>query len=67
MKEGEADALEKTMNLEWRFGKYKGRKMEDLPSSYLKWAAENFSNDTWAAACSLIWNYRKETDTHKED
>jgi len=67
MKNGEADFINATLNLVWNFGKYKGWKMDELPSSYLKWASENFSNDTWAAACDVVWNYREQTGTHRED
>lgn len=66
MKSGEAEVIERTLNLKWPFGKYKGQRLEDIPSGYIRWAAENFNNNTWAAACDLVWRYREQTGSHVE-
>jgi len=64
MKPSEAKVLEKTMGLVWPFGKFKGIKIEDIPSSYLKWASTGVSNDTWSTAADIIWNYRESIGIH---
>jgi len=47
------------------FGKYSGHDIEDIPSSYCKWAAENHDDD-WATLFDEEWNWREETGGHFE-
>lgn len=46
------------------FGKYKGRAMEDIPSDYLHWLAENMDIDRIATAADEEYNYRDLTNGH---
>lgn len=48
-------------------GKHKGRAVEDLPSSYLRWVAENFEDDDIATAADEEYRYRTDHDCHFED
>jgi hypothetical protein len=48
------------------FGKYSGHDIEDIPSSYCKWAAENLDDDDWATLFDEEWNWREETGGHFE-
>ena len=49
------------------FGKYKGTNIEDLPSSYLKWLAENCDNDEICEAADEEYRWRKDNNGHFED
>jgi hypothetical protein len=54
------------------FGRYKGKPIHEVPSSYLLWAAENWNEDrpfvaAVVKACDDEWQYREKTNTHIED
>jgi len=51
------------------FGEYRGWKIEDIPSSYLKYAAENWGEDTdmrkaLVAECDKEWQHRERYNRH---
>ncbi len=46
------------------YGKHKGEKIEDIPSSYLKWVAENFDDDIIATAADGEYRARTDFDEH---
>jgi hypothetical protein len=46
------------------FGKYKGEDIEDVPSDYLKWLAENFDNEEVALAAEDEYNFREVNNKH---
>jgi len=49
------------------FGKYKGKDLEDIPSSYLKWLAENCENDDIATKADEEYRWRSDHRKHFED
>ena len=56
------------MRMPW--GKYKGQPIEDLPSSYLRWLAENVdeSNPRNKAVCLAAdaeWQWRERNGEHR--
>lgn len=51
------------------YGKFKGKEIEDIPSWYLKWIAEQFNEkDRLGSAICLAadteWQYREQYDEH---
>ena len=52
----------------WMFGKqYYGRRMDKVPSSYLKWASENLKIDKFATIADEEWQWREKYNEHVED
>lgn len=49
------------------FGKYKGKDLEEIPSGYLKWLAENCEDDEVATAADDEYNWRTDHNKHFED
>lgn len=49
------------------FGKHKGKDIEDIPSGYLKWLAENCEDDEIATAADQEYSFRTDHNTHFED
>jgi len=52
-------------------GKFYGLDIEDIPSSYLRWVAENWKERTAqdkavCAAADKEWSFREKTGTHFE-
>lgn len=45
--------------------KFKGERMGDLPSNFLKWIAENATDDSLAEAADKEYDYREMTDSHE--
>lgn len=50
-------------------GVHKGKKIEEIPSDYLKWMAENWSEGTTAdkllcGAADQEWNWREKHNEH---
>ena len=48
------------------WGKFKGYKIHTLPSSYLKWLAENCEDEVICCAADLEWQERERYNTHLE-
>lgn len=46
------------------WGKYKNKTMEEIPSGYLKWLAENAKDDDVAEAADTEYNWRSEWKRH---
>ena len=70
MKEGMATRIANCERMPVNFGKYKPKNITfgQLPSSYLKYIAENFDNDDpKCIAADMIWNHREETGAHVDD
>ena len=54
------------------YGKFKNKPIEELPSSYLKWLAENIydeykKEDSLCLAADKEYSYREKTECHFED
>jgi hypothetical protein len=49
------------------FGKHKGTRIGDLPSSYLHWLAENCENEDICAAADEEYRWRTDNNAHFED
>ena len=49
------------------FGKYRGKLISDLPSSYLKWLAENSEDETVCKAADEEYRWRSDNNAHFED
>lgn len=50
------------MKMPW--GKHKGEDIEDIPSDYLRWLAENCDNERIAETADAEWDFREKTNTH---
>lgn len=50
--------------MEMPWGKHRGKDIEDVPSDYLKWLAENCDNEPLAVAADEEWDFRERTNTH---
>ena len=60
------------MSLKMPFGKCKGRDIDDIPSSYLKWVAENFEESTpqkkaLVEAADKEYQYREKNGIHWDE
>lgn len=53
-------------NVLWPFGpeKYKNKRIDSLPSRFLRWVAENSFNDSLATAASEEWEFREKHNQH---
>lgn len=49
------------------FGKHKGTRIGDLPSSYLRWLAENCERDDICTAADEEYRWRTDNNAHQED
>ena len=49
------------------WGKYVNKDIEDLPSSYLKWLAENCDDDEIAEAADEEYRWRETHNQHLRD
>ena len=47
------------------FGKHKGKEIEDMPSDYLLWLAQNCDNDLIATEADEEWQYREHYNCHR--
>jgi len=52
---------------EMPFGKHQGKKFYEIPSDYLKWAAENIDNEDIACAADDEWQHREHYGQHFYD
>ncbi len=46
------------------FGKHAGKPIVDIPSDYLKWAAENMDQEDVCQACDKEWSFREKFNNH---
>jgi len=49
------------------FGKFKGRMIEEIPSSYLRWLAENAHEEDVAQEADAEYVYRTDHHGHFEE
>jgi len=63
----EVRAIERADRYVMPWGKYKGKRMEKLPSSYLLWIAENVKDDMICTNADIIYRYREGTGEHFEE
>ncbi|MGH8373262.1 MAG: putative quorum-sensing-regulated virulence factor [Gammaproteobacteria bacterium] len=49
------------------FGKHKGKTIEDLPSSYLHWLAENCEDEDICAAADEEYRWRSDNNAHESE
>jgi len=49
------------------FGKYKGKTIEQIPSSYLKWLAENCEDETICSVADEEYRIRTNYNDHWEE
>lgn len=52
--------------MEMPWGKYKGKAMFEIPSSYLLWMAQNVDNEKICAAADREWQWREKHNNHWE-
>ena len=57
----------KTNKLVMPVGRYKDKEMVDIPSSYLKWIAENFRNGRICYAADEEFQLREKFNNHWEE
>ena len=50
------------MKMPW--GKHKGKDLEDIPSSYIKWLSEECDNETIAEEADEEWQFRERFNNH---
>ena len=53
------------MQMPW--GKHRGKFIDDLPSSYLRWLAENCDDDAICEAADEEYTWRTDHNAHRED
>jgi len=53
--------------IEMPYGKFKGKIMEEIPSKYLHWVAENFDNEDICEAADKEWQWREKYNQHWEE
>ena len=46
------------------FGKHKGEELDDIPSDYLHWLAENCDQDLIASAADEEYQWREDNNAH---
>ncbi|KKN08872.1 hypothetical protein LCGC14_1052410 [marine sediment metagenome] len=46
------------------YGKFKNKTMEEIPSGYLRWLAENFKIEEICQAADKEWIYRETYNLH---
>jgi hypothetical protein len=46
------------------WGKFQGEDIEDIPSDYLRWLAENCDDDLIATEADEEYNIREESNAH---
>lgn len=51
-------------NMQMPFGKYIGQDLEDIPSSYLRWLAENCDDDEICEAADEEYQWREANRKH---
>ena len=56
--------LEAALSVIMQYGKFRGKTLDSVPSSYLKWLSENFTNDVVATAADRVWRWREEVGDH---
>jgi len=49
-----------------KIGKFKGKTMDEIPSGYLLWIAENFDDEELCFAADTEWQEREKWNTHWE-
>lgn len=49
------------------FGKFKGKEINEIPSDYLKWLAENCENEDICEAADEEYRWRTDNNAHFED
>ena len=49
------------------WGKFKGKYIDEIPSSYLKYVAENWNETKISLACDDEWQYRERYNCHIDD
>ena len=54
----EIKKLRKAVFTKVKFGKYKGERLDKIPSGYLKWIAENLEDEDLAEKASIVYNWR---------
>ena len=57
-------AVELAQKQRMPWGRYRGKKMDEIPSSYLRRLSENCDNDIIASHADALWQWREEMDAH---
>lgn len=61
------DAVEKAEGFRMPWGKFRGRKMAEVPDGYLQWLAENSRDDNVATKADIVMQWRDKNGIHVED
>ena len=57
-------AVELAQKQRMPWGRYRGKKMDEIPSGYLRWLAESCDNAIISHHADVLWNWREEMDAH---
>lgn len=57
-------AVELAMKTKMPWGKYRGKTLDEIPSTYLRWLAECCDNPIIASHADTLWNWREEMGEH---
>uniref|UniRef100_A0A6M3JEV4 Putative quorum-sensing-regulated virulence factor n=1 Tax=viral metagenome TaxID=1070528 RepID=A0A6M3JEV4_9ZZZZ len=60
----EIKAIEIAQNFKIPFGRYKGKPLDSINSSYLRWLATDCDNAVVSHHADVLWNWREEMDEH---
>lgn len=58
-------AVELAMKYRLPWGKYRGKALDDIPSTYLAWLSECCDNPIIASHAEALWQWREEMDEHR--
>ena len=57
-------AIETAQVFKMPWGKYRGKELDTVNSSYLRWLAEKCDNPVVSHHADVLWNWREEMDEH---
>ena len=64
MTPAEIKAIEMAQAFKMPFGAYRGKELDHVKSSYLRWLAEKCDNPVISHHADVLWNWREEMDCH---
>ena len=57
-------AIETAQSFKMPWGAYRGKELDSVNSSYLRWLAEECDNPVISHHADVLWNWREEMDAH---
>ena len=64
MNTAQMKALELAQRFVIRWGRFRGRRLDEIPSDYLRWLAEYCEVDIIASHADTVWNWREGVGAH---